>query len=362
MKTVLMLACLSGQVFAVTIAQTVVSPSATIIYAPGNPPTITFTCILVAGQGAAKSVAWSFDDATPDVVTSGLTVTHTFPDRMGNYEVIIQVIDADLNPSHNDADIVIVKVYDGKPMLFKGETPFGRDCVVGGDFNYTLNVYGEFPLTLSATNLPAGLVFEPAAITSGDLAFIKGTPIKAGVVTGSVIVTNAYGTDSQPFRFVFTLPVKQTGDILTKGAFKRNVKKTDSDSLSLAWSGAGLLAAGLPAKDAGKFFIDEDVAVLCTFGPYSTGFLKLDAKGKAKNDHVSIAYNAQKAALTVAVKGINLSSIAGTTIDNLGVAKFPCKLQWQSSTGTVNDNNSTGLFKVSGKVTPLDSGKLVGQE
>ena len=85
------------------------------------------------------------------------------------------------------------------------------DATVNQSYSYTLTATGTGPITYNATNLPAGLSFDPATHK------ITGTPTSAGTYNISLSATNAGGTTNETLVLTVGTPPTITSSLTASG-------------------------------------------------------------------------------------------------------------------------------------------------
>ncbi|MCX6283738.1 MAG: LruC domain-containing protein [Bacteroidetes bacterium] len=106
-----------------------------------------------------------------------------------------------------DSKILVITIIAGvqPPVITSSLTAVGT---VNQSFSYTVTASGTTPITYTATNLPAGLTFNPAT------QVISGIPTTAAITTVPLTATNSGGTDNK--NLVITIsspsPVDTDGD------------------------------------------------------------------------------------------------------------------------------------------------------
>ena len=143
----------------------------------------TFTATGLTGSGAPDGL----------VVNSTLGTISGSPLNLGTFTLVLTVT----NITGNDSRTITLSVVAPPPVISSAAAAGGR---VGTPFTFAI-VASNSPTAYAATNLPAGLVVDPAT------GAISGTPTAAGTSTVQLTATNASGSVSQPLVIVIDPPL-----------------------------------------------------------------------------------------------------------------------------------------------------------
>lgn len=99
----------------------------------------------------------------------------------------------------NDSKILVITILPAPeaPVITSPLTAVGT---VNQSFSYTVTATGTDPITYNATNLPAGLSFDPAT------QVISGIPTSAGTTNVELSATNSGGTDTETLVITISNP------------------------------------------------------------------------------------------------------------------------------------------------------------
>ncbi len=174
------------------------SDNKTLVLTVGTPPSITsaLTATGVTGQQfstytltatGSSPITYNATNLPP-----GLSFdpnTHTIngsPTQAGVTDVTLTAS----NAYGNDTKILVITIIEG-PQPPEINSSLIATGTKNQAFSYTVTASGTQPITYNATNLPAGLSFDPVT------QIISGVPTSAGVTNVPLTATNAAGTDNK---------------------------------------------------------------------------------------------------------------------------------------------------------------------
>lgn len=149
---------------------------------------------------------------TTTTLPAGLTYTsstHTIsgtPTAAGIFDVELTAT----NFMGSDTKTLVIEITQptAKPVITSVQT---ANTTVLEPFNYTLTASGTGPITYDATNLPNGLLFDPAT------HLISGSPLVSGTYNINLFATNAGGTTSEVLVLTVGTPPSITSALTAQG-------------------------------------------------------------------------------------------------------------------------------------------------
>ncbi len=275
--------------------------SKTLVLTVGTPPVITspLTAVGITGQ---QFLTYSFTASGSGPITynaSNLPAGLFFSDENntingtpGQADVVNVTLTAH-NEYGNSSKILVITVYDPvqAPQI---TSPLTAGIIKDQPFSYGLTATGTKPVSFNATNLPAGLKFDP------NYNVITGIPTQSGSFNVNISASNSAGTDNK---------------ILVLSVLNKAATDTDGDGVA-----DGLDAYPNDATRAFNSYYPNDI----DFGSYSfedlwPAYGDYDCNDLVINFNYKIVTNAQNKVVDLIAKFKVKSS--GASFDNgFGVA------------------------------------------
>jgi gliding motility-associated-like protein len=326
--------------YTIKITDPLVLPAATL--ADGTTGTAYPTQVIPAATGGTTPYTYSATGLPPGLTFNPSTraITGT-PTTAGTYTVPVTVTDADGKTVTTNYSIKV-----NNPLLLPAATlPDGTEGVVYATQTLPAATGGVGPYTYVATDLPAGLAFNPATRE------ITGTPTQAGNYAISVTVTDSQGKTASN-----TYPIKVNGTLslptktLPNGVVGTTYPTQTLPAVTGGTSPYTYVATNLPPGLSFDPVTREITGTPTQGGTYNVALTATDANGNKAT--TSYAITVGVSAPVVASATVCSGSTATLTVSNLqpGVT-----YNWYASTGsTPLATNNNGTF-----VTPAVSSATV---
>ncbi|MCX6287437.1 MAG: LruC domain-containing protein [Bacteroidetes bacterium] len=189
------------------------SDNKTLVLTVGTPPTITsaltatgtvgqqFSTYTVTGTGSSP-ITYNATNLPLGLSFNASTNTiNGTPTAQGVTNVTLTAN----NPYGNDSKILVITINAGvQPPLIT--SPLTAAGTVNQSFSYTVTASGTTPITYTATNLPAGLSFDPSTHV------ISGIPTTAGTTNVPLTATNSGGVDNKTLVITIVNPAPTDTD------------------------------------------------------------------------------------------------------------------------------------------------------
>ncbi|WP_082458604.1 putative Ig domain-containing protein [Pedobacter sp. Leaf216] len=320
--------------YTIKVTDPLVLPAATL--ANGTTGTVYPTQTIPSATGGSTPYTYAATGLPPgltfDPATRAISGT---PTQAGTFTVPVTVTDADGKTATNNYTIVVVD-----PLLLPAATlPDGTEGTVYATQTLPSATGGVGPYTYAATNLPAGLTFNPATRE------VSGTPTQAGNYAIGVIATDSEGRTASN-----TYALKVIGVLSLPGASLPNgIVGTPYPTQTLPAVTGGTapytyLATNLPPGLSFNTATREITGTPTLGGTFTISLTATDANGNKATTAYSITVTVN--APVVAAATVCAGSSATLSVSNLQAG---VTYNWYAATGsTPLVTNNTGVF-----VTPV---------
>jgi len=169
-----------------------------LILTVGTPPVITssLTAVAITGQQFSTYYATASGSAPIYLEATNLPAGLFFSNETqtingtASYAGVVNVTLTATSEYGNNSKILVITIIDPvqAPQI---TSSLSAPCVKNQPFSYGIASTGTQPITFNATNLPAGLSFDP------EFAVISGIPTAIGTTNVTLTATNSGGTDTK---------------------------------------------------------------------------------------------------------------------------------------------------------------------
>ncbi|GAA4208948.1 hypothetical protein GCM10022289_33650 [Pedobacter jeongneungensis] len=324
--------------YTLKVTDPLVLPPATL--ADGTTGTVYTPQTIPSAMGGSTPYTYSATGLPPGLTFDPATRTITgTPTQSGTFTVPVTVTDADGKTITSNYTINIVN-----PLQLPAATlPDGTEGTVYATQTLPAATGGVGPYTYVATNLPAGLTFDPATRQ------VSGTPTQAGNYSIGVTATDSEGrTASNTYALkvigVLTLP----GATLPNGIVGTAYPTQTLPAVTGGTAPYTYLATGLPPGLSFNTATREITGTPTLGGTYTISLTATDANGNKATTAYSL--NVTVNAPVVAAATVCSGSPATLSVSNLQAG---VTYNWYASTGnTPLATNNTGVFVTPAVTSP----------
>ncbi|MGN7989197.1 putative Ig domain-containing protein [Pedobacter sp. 22226] len=324
--------------YTLKVTDPLVLPPATL--ADGTTGTVYTPQTIPSATGGSTPYTYSATGLPPGLTFDPATRTITgTPTQSGTFTVPVTVTDADGKTTTSNYTINIVN-----PLQLPAATlPDGTEGTVYATQTLPAATGGVGPYTYVATNLPAGLTFDPATRQ------VSGTPTQAGNYSIGVTATDSEGrTASNTYALkvigVLTLP----GATLPNGIVGTAYPTQTLPAVTGGTAPYTYLATGLPPGLSFNTATREITGTPTLGGTYTISLTATDANGNKATTAYSL--NVTVNAPVVAAATVCSGSPATLSVSNLQAG---VTYNWYASTGnTPLATNNTGVFVTPAVTSP----------
>jgi gliding motility-associated-like protein len=316
--------------YTLKVTDPLVLPAATL--AKGTTGTVYPTQTIPSATGGTTPYTYAATGLPPGLTFNPATreITGT-PTQAGTFTVPVTVTDADGKTASNNYTIVVVN-----PLLLPAATlPNGTEGTVYATQTLPSATGGVGPYTYVATNLPAGLTYDPTTRA------VSGTPTQAGNYSISVTATDSEGRTASN-----TYALKVIGILSLPGATLPNgIVGTPYPTQTLPAVTGGTapytyLATNLPPGLSFNTATREITGTPTLGGTFTISLTATDANGNKATTAYSLTVTVN--APVVAAATVCAGSPATLSVSNLQAG---VTYNWYASTGsTPLVTNNTGVF------------------
>jgi gliding motility-associated-like protein len=326
--------------YTLKVTDPLVLPAATL--ANGTTGTVYPTQTIPSATGGTTPYTYAATGLPPGLTFDPATRTITgTPTQAGTFTVPVTVTDADGKTASNNYTIVVVN-----PLLLPAATlPDGTEGTVYATQTLPSATGGVGPYTYVASNIPAGLTFNPATRA------LSGTPTQAGNYAISVTATDSEGrTASNTYALKVVGVLSLPGATLPNGIVGTPYPTQTLPAVTGGTAPYTYLATNLPP---GLSFNTATRAITGTptlGGTFTISLTATDANGNKATTAYSLTVTVN--APVVAAATVCAGSPATLSVSNLQAG---VTYNWYASTGsTPLATSNTGVF-----VTPAVSAPTV---
>ncbi|SDG24904.1 gliding motility-associated C-terminal domain-containing protein [Pedobacter terrae] len=324
--------------YTLKVTDSLVLPAATL--ANGTTGTVYPTQTIPSATGGSTPYTYAASGLPPGLAFNPATreITGT-PTQSGTFTVPVTVTDADGKTATNNYTVVVVD-----PLLLPAATlPDGTEGTVYATQILPPAIGGVGPYTYIASNLPAGLTFNP---TTRE---VFGTPIQAGNYSIGVTATDGEGrTASNNYSLKVIGVLSLPGATLPNGIVGTPYPTQTLPAVAGGTAPYTYLATNLPPGLSFNTATREITGTPTSGGAFTISLTATDANGNKATTAYSLTVTVD--APVVATATVCAGSSATLSVSNLQAGVI---YNWYASTGnTPLVTNNTGVFVTPAVNTP----------